>query len=94
MLSVLGFRDHGLWFGFPADHSDYESGVFVIYDLAAAHLYIHFLDIKVVPGLFTDSLVKILLSSILYIIQQVNYCRECQLPLFHNSILLESGFLN
>ena len=79
MLSVLGCRDHGLWFAFPADpadNSDYESEVFVIYDLAAAHLYIHFLDIKVVPGLSTDSLVKTLLSCILYTIKQVNYCTE------------------
>lgn len=53
-----------------------RKGSIVIYDLATIHLYIHFLDIKIVTGLFSNNLAKILLSSISYTTKQVNYVHK------------------
>lgn len=70
----------------------------VIYDLANVHFYIHLVNIKRVLGLFNKSLAKILLFSILYTTNQVNYTHkalhiaESHLLLFHNAVLLEVAF--
>lgn len=44
----------------------------VIYDLTTVHLYIQFLNIKIVTGLFSNNLAKVSLSSISYTIKHVN----------------------